>query len=50
MCGWHFKGRSIHIFKGYEGDLACRWQWGGGDGLHAESDWGVWRSVPLEVV
>ena len=26
------------------------WQWGGGDGLHAESDCGVWRSAPLEVV
>ena len=39
-----------YIFKGYEGDLVCRWQWGGGDGLHVESDWGVWRSAPLEVV
>ena len=38
------------IVKGYEGDLVCRWQWGGGEGLHAESDWGVWRSAPLEVV
>ena len=25
------------------------WQWGWGDGLYAESDWGVWRA-PLEVV
>ena len=38
------------IVKGYEGDLVCRWQWGGGEGLHAESDWGVWRCAPLEVV
>ena len=36
--------------KGYEGDLVCRWQWGGGDGLHPESDWEVWRSAPLEVI
>ena len=30
MCGCHFKGRSIHIFKGYEGDLVCKvamWRW-----------------------
>ena len=33
-----------------KGDLVCRWPWRGGDGLHAESAWGVWRSAPLEVV
>ena len=27
-----------------------RWQWGSGDGLHAESVWEVLRSAPLEVV
>ena len=39
-----------YLIKDYDGDLVCRLQWGGGEGLHAESDWGVWRSAPLEVV
>ena len=48
MCGCPFKVRSIHIFGAMNGLVAMGM--GGGDGYHAESDWGVWRSAPLEVV
>ena len=45
MCGCPFKVRSIHICGAMNGLVAM----GMGDGLHAESDWGVWRA-PQEVV
>ena len=48
MCGCPFKVRSIHIFGAMNG-LVAMGMGGWGDGLHAESDWGVWRA-PLEVV
>ena len=47
LYGWlSFQGAKYTHIWGYE------WVGGngdGGDGLHAESDWGVWRA-PLEVV
>ena len=46
-----FQGVKHYTYLGaMKGDLVGRWQWGGGDGLHAESDWRVWHSAPLEVV
>ena len=45
-----FQGAKHTHICGYEWGSSCRWQWGCGDGLHAESDWGVWRSAPLGAV
>ena len=44
------RGETYTYLRAMSGDLVCNWQWGGGDGLYAESDWGVWRSAPREVV